>query len=430
MSGTAEAEFRREAVAINLARIPWLLAVSLGLALWAVVGLAGDEAAGSLRLALLLDMACAALFLALGRPVRRLPAASPWRVAYVWAAVVGALAFMDGYYFLVGRAYGQSPAYILGVVTAGAVFLLPPRLFLPLLLANHLVYAALLAALAGPEVARLPVLVENTTGAAVAGLATLLLYRARRDEFLQRRALAAANRALARRNAELADLMAITAHDLRSPLIGMRDLLALAAGAPPPARLGAMLDHARRTCAELIALVGRLLDAHAAEARAEGPPALAPADLGAAVRAAAARAEIRAAPRGIALALDLPGEPVVLAVDAPTLGQVLDNLLSNAVKASPPGATVNVRLAPAAGGWHCDVADAGPGVPEAERAALFRKFHRGAGAAEGEAGSGLGLFIAATLIQAMGGRVEHHPVAPHGALFRIVFAGPGGGEGP
>ncbi len=74
------------------------------------------------------------------------------------------------------------------------------------------------------------------------------------------------------------------------------------------------------------------------------------------------------------------------------------------------------------GGWCCDVADDGPGIPEAERAALFQKFHRGANPpVAGEAGSGLGLFIVASLMQAMGGRVEHRPVEPHGSVFRMMF---------
>jgi signal transduction histidine kinase len=40
-------------------------------------------------------------------------------------------------------------------------------------------------------------------------------------------------------------------------------------------------------------------------------------------------------------------------------------------------------------------------------------------------GSGLGLFIAASLMQAMGGRIDYRPVAPHGSLFRIAFSAGG-----
>lgn len=416
------AVFAREVVDINLRRIPWLLVASMLLALWPIAGFWNDVSTDWLRWVLIIDLLSAGLFLALNLWVRRRPPDSSWRWLYVWTAVFLALAYMDGYYFLVGRSFGQNPVYILGVIMAGTVFLLPPRQFLPLLVLNHLVYGALLKAQPDTGVDLLPVLIENTTGATVAGLVSILLYRARREEFYQRRALASANRALARRNAQLNDLMAITAHDLRSPLLGMRDLLTLAGRSSLPMQVGDLLGRVTRTCSELIALVGRLLDAHAAEERSERPLPVAPADVAELVTQAAERVRPRAEQRGVAVTLDLPAAPVDLLVDAPALGQVLDNLLSNAVKFSPSGASVAVRLARDGGRWRCDVTDSGPGIPETERASLFEKFHRGTNQPPSdEAGSGLGLFIAASLMQAMGGRVDYLPAEPHGAQFRVTF---------
>jgi signal transduction histidine kinase len=421
----AAEDFRREVVDINLRRIPWLLVASMVLALWPIAGFWHDDSWAWLRLVLIVDMASAGLFLAFNFPVRRLPGDSLWRSLYVWAAVFLALAYMDGYYFLVGYSAGQNPVYILGVITAATVFLLPPQKFLPLLILNHLVYCALLNARADAGTDLLPVFIENTTGAVVAGLVSVLLYRARREEFFQRRALAAANRVLARRNDQLNDLMAITAHDLRGPLLGMRDLLVLAGRTPPAERLGEMLGRVSRTCSELIALVNRLLDAHAAEEQAEKSLTLVACDVREEVKAAVERARPRAEARGIAVTLDLPPEPAHLPVNGPALGQVLDNLLSNAIRFSPSGAAVLVRLARDGDRWRCDIADNGPGIPAADRATLFQKFQRGTNApATGEASSGLGLFIVATLMQAMGGQVDYLPVEPRGSLFRITFGEP------
>lgn len=416
-------DFRHEVIDINIRRIPWLLVASMLLALWPIAMLWHDESVGWLRRILMVDVASATLFIALGFWLRRLPRGSFWRSFYVWAAVFLLLAYMDGYYFLVGQSFGQNPVYILGVITVATVFLLPPQQILPLLFVNHLVYCALLKTQAGPGVDLLVVFIQNTTGATVAGLASLLLYRAHREEFFQRRALAAANRALARRNDQLNDLMAITAHDLRGPLLGMRDLLVLADRAPPTGRLGEILGHVGRSCRDLISLVNRLLDAHAAEAQVETPPALARCDLRGVVTAAVERAHPQAAARSIALDFRTPDEPVELPMNAPALGQVLDNLLANAIKFSPPGAAVRLRLAREDDRWRCDVADDGPGIPETERASLFQKFHRGIHSrAAGEASGGLGLFIAASLMGAMGGRVDYVPRQPTGSLFRVTFA--------
>ncbi|MDP1962128.1 MAG: HAMP domain-containing sensor histidine kinase [Reyranella sp.] len=415
-------DFRREVVAVNLRRIPWLLVASMLLALWPISMLWHDASSSWLRWALIVDTASAGLLLALNFRMRRLSPDSPWPSVYIWTVAFLALAYMDGYYFLVGQSFGANPIYILGVVTTATMFLLPPQRFLPLLFANHVVYCALLKTQAGPEAALLVVFIQNTTGATVAGLASILLYRVHRDEFFQRRALAAANCVLAKRNGELNDLMAITAHDLRSPLLGMRDLLVLADRAPPSGRLGEILGHVGRTCAELIALVDRLLDAHAAEEQAKKALPLVPCDVRGVVAAAVERARGRAEGRGITMDLQLPDGPAELPVNAPALGQVFDNLLSNAIKYSPPGGSVVTRLARVGGAWLCDVMDGGPGIPVAERATLFQKFHRGTNPLPaGEASSGLGLFIAATLMQAMGGRVDYLPVSPHGSLFRVVL---------
>jgi signal transduction histidine kinase len=415
-------DFRREVVDVNVRRIPWLLIASMLLALWPIAMMWQDESVGWLRRALMVDAVSAGLFIALGFWLRRLPSGSPWRSLYVWAAVVLLLAYMDGYYFLVGQSFGQNPVYILGVITAATIFLLPPPQFLALLFVNHLVYCALLKTLAAPGTDLLVVFIQNTTGATVAALVSILLYRAHREAFFQRRALASANRALARRNDQLNDLMAITAHDLRGPLLGMRDLLGLAGRAPATARLGETLEHVERSCGDLISLVNRLLDVHAAEARAEKPAVLVRCDLRDLVAAAVGRVRPGAEARGVALDVRMPDGPAEAAVDPPALGQVLDNLLANAIKFSPPGGAVQVGLAREEGRWRCDVADDGPGIPEPERVSLFQKFHRGGHPrTAGETSGGLGLFIAATLMGAMGGRVDYVPRQPAGSLFRITF---------
>lgn len=418
----AWAAFAREAIDVNLRRIPWLLAASMALALWPLASYWSDPQMAWLRAILLIDLASAALFLALNVAVRRLPRDSRWRDAYVWTAVVLALAYMDGYYFLVARSFGQNPSYILGVILAATFFLLPPRLFLPLLVANHLVYCAALARHPGIEAEFLVVLIQNTTGAVVAGLVSLLLYQAQREAYRQRQALATANRFLVRRNEQLNELMAITAHDLRGPLLGMRDLVGLARKAADDRRRGEMLERVAQACADLVGLVNRLLRAHAAEEQAERALVLAPCDIREVARQAVERVRPRADGRAIALTVRLPALPVSVRVDPAALGQVLDNLLFNAVKFSPPGGAVELRVLHEDGFWRCEVADAGPGIDVAERATLFQKFRRGAApAAEGVEGSGLGLYIAATLMRAMGGDIEHRPVLPHGALFRLTF---------
>ncbi|MBY0320687.1 MAG: HAMP domain-containing histidine kinase [Reyranella sp.] len=416
------AAFEQEAIDVNLRRIPWLLGATMILALWPIASFWSDREMAWLKTVLVFDLASAALFLALNIPARRQPRESGWRSAYVWLTVVLALAYMDGYYFLIARSFGQNPSYILGVIMTAAFFLLPPRRFLPLLLANHLIYCVVLARQPGIGAEFVAVLIQNSTGAVVAGLVAVLLFRAHREEYLQRQALAVANRFLVRRNEQLNDLMAITAHDLRAPLLGMRDLLGLARKASDDGRRGDILDRVATACADLVGLVSRLLRAHAAEEQAERGLTLVPRDVRDIVREAIERVSPRAGRRGLAFDVRLPDAPAVLRVDAMALGQVLDNLLFNAVKFSPDGGGIMVGLLHESGGWRCEVGDDGPGIPVEERASLFQKFHRGsARAAEDDEGSGLGLFIAATLMRAMGGDVEYRQRGAKGATFVLTF---------
>lgn len=89
------------------------------------------------------------------------------------------------------------------------------------------------------------------------------------------------------------------------------------------------------------------------------------------------------------------------------LSQVLDNVLGNAMKYSPAGSTIEVRLEKSRGEAVLSVADEGIGVSPDEVEAIFRPFYRTTLARKaGHAGTGLGLTIAARLLQTMRGRIE------------------------
>src|SRR5206468_21281 len=105
--------------------------------------------------------------------------------------------------------------------------------------------------------------------------------------------------------------------------------------------------------------------------------------------------------------------------DGARLRQVLVNLIGNAVKFTPVDGTVTVVLATAgARGAFAElrVTDTGPGIPEADRAAIFEAYFRSAGAA-GAAGVGLGLAISQALVQQMGGSLSVESELGKGSSF-------------
>ncbi len=237
----------------------------------------------------------------------------------------------------------------------------------------------------------------------------------------QNSALVRANDHLAAHNTELNSLMAIAAHDLRSPLFGLRNLLDLAAQRPPSSAAGlqSLLKEAGASVSDMLGLVGRLLEAH--EAEAESSPLLQRCDLRRNLAEAVRRAGPAAKSYGIALTIDEQTAPVTAMVDRDGLDQILDNLLSNALRFSPAGSSVRLILGIDEHPF-IEVADEGIGIQTEQQSQLFGKFQRGIQRPlHGPRGSGLGLYIVRTLALRMGAECIYWPGGKGGSVFRVIL---------
>ncbi|MBK6848846.1 MAG: HAMP domain-containing protein [Proteobacteria bacterium] len=113
--------------------------------------------------------------------------------------------------------------------------------------------------------------------------------------------------------------------------------------------------------------------------------------------------------------LELLATPGRVDGDAARLRQVLANLVLNAAQASPRDSAIEVSCAPdAAGGYELSVADRGSGIAEADRARLFEPFF-----SRRSGGSGLGLAVCQSLIQAHGGAISAEARPGGGTLMRV-----------
>ena len=126
--------------------------------------------------------------------------------------------------------------------------------------------------------------------------------------------------------------------------------------------------------------------------------------------------------RDIALELDLPERPPVVRADRDRVVQVLVNLLSNAGKFTAPGTGV-VRVATGVqdGLAWTSVTDNGPGIPAAEQAAVFEKFHQSGSSTDRPAGTGLGLPISREIVRRSGGTLELRSAPGEGATFTFTL---------
>ena len=116
--------------------------------------------------------------------------------------------------------------------------------------------------------------------------------------------------------------------------------------------------------------------------------------------------------------IDLPDEPLAAEADPEKVRQVFNILVENALRYSPQGGKVTVGARRNADRVEVRVVDEGMGIPASEREWIFRKFYRAETAArDGAAGTGLGLFIAKELVNAMGGRIWVDSTEGEGSSF-------------
>ncbi len=107
-----------------------------------------------------------------------------------------------------------------------------------------------------------------------------------------------------------------------------------------------------------------------------------------------------------------------LYVDRAQMDRVFVNLIGNAIKYTPPAGRVSVHSSSHNGTVEIRIRDTGPGIPADQQSLLFGKYQRLSPATQTE-GTGLGLFIAKSMIDAHGGRVRVESAPHHGATFIV-----------
>jgi two-component system sensor histidine kinase TctE len=192
------------------------------------------------------------------------------------------------------------------------------------------------------------------------------------------------------------------AHQLRTPLAGLRAHAELALAQPLPQACRAELEQVHGASVRTARLANQLLALARVEAGARTPEARAGANLKQVVEGAADEWVHRALDRDIDLGFELADATV--SGDAFLLREALANLVHNALEYTPPGGRVTVRTANGAARVRLEVEDDGPGIAPAERARVLERFYRAPGTAG--TGSGLGLAIVREIAAAHGAEVE------------------------
>jgi two-component system sensor histidine kinase TctE len=213
------------------------------------------------------------------------------------------------------------------------------------------------------------------------------------------------------------EFLATVAHQLRTPLSGMRLQLEWLAqrhrNDPDTVHSVDMMLQANE---RLIRQTNQLLSLERAEPGRFRRARLEPLDLAALVGEAVQGFVDQAAAKDIDLGFELA--PAPLRGDRFLLRDLIDNLVDNALRYTPDKGHVTVRCCVEAGAALLLVEDSGPGIAPEQRAAVFERFVR---LDERTTGSGLGLAIVRDIAQVHGAEVTLGERPGGGAVFSVRF---------
>jgi signal transduction histidine kinase len=119
---------------------------------------------------------------------------------------------------------------------------------------------------------------------------------------------------------------------------------------------------------------------------------------------------------------NIPEELPIIKTDPEHLAQVLDNLVSNAIKFTATPGKVSLSIHVDTGQIQFLVSDTGIGIPLEEQAQLFIPFHRVVQPGWKAPGLGLGLSIAKSITESLGGWISLSSVPGQGSTFIVTLS--------
>lgn len=237
--------------------------------------------------------------------------------------------------------------------------------------------------------------------------------RTRRQDLTIRRQLTELRRVSALKD----DLVALVAHDLRSPLGTVLSLVRLARDDPHDPEAIRDLDVALLAAERVREIAEDLLQIRLLE-HGDYTPARARVSVEDLVESAIAPLRPQADAREVSFHVGVEGDPR-FELDARLVARAIQNLVANALKYGPRGEPIDVAVRRDGPSLLLEVADRGPGVPDAVRSGGFRELTEEERRADPRRGHGLGLRLVQLVGRVHGGDVEVLGRPGGGALLRL-----------
>ena len=216
------------------------------------------------------------------------------------------------------------------------------------------------------------------------------------------------------------NMVADVAHELRTPLSNLRGYLeAVGDGViKPDADTIRSLDEEATLLSRLVDDLQELSLTEAGELKLVCQAE----DISELINQAVAAVRAQAEAKGVSVTIDLPDELPPVNIDSHRISQVLRNLLENAVAHTAQGDSITVTAEQRDNWVEVAVADTGGGIPTEDLPYIFERLYRvDKSRARATGGSGLGLTIARSLVEAHGGRIEAQSELGKGSRFTFTI---------
>ncbi|MFN3739745.1 MAG: ATP-binding protein [Thermodesulfovibrionales bacterium] len=224
------------------------------------------------------------------------------------------------------------------------------------------------------------------------------------------------NRLLNEANRKKSDFIARASHELRTPLTSIKGALDYLGHRLNMLGLngdeGEFVEMIKRNTDRLIRMVNDMLDIEKIEAGLQELN-IRESDLCFIINECLENFKLDAESKRIKFSLDM--EPSLLCpVDEERIKQVFTNLLSNALRWSPPDSGISIKAKRLNGMVTVEISDSGPGIAPEEQHKVFEKFYK-----RSKDGTGLGLTIAKSIVEAHGGEIGVESDGKQGSTFYV-----------
>jgi two-component system sensor histidine kinase TctE len=210
--------------------------------------------------------------------------------------------------------------------------------------------------------------------------------------------------------------LADAAHQMKTPLAGLRTQAELALRETDPQQLKRSLRQIASSTERATHLINQLLTLARAEHQTADPARFEVIELNALARSVVQELVPDAISRRVDLGFEPADRPVRVVAVPLLLREMLLNLVDNSLRYTPSGGSVTIGIRQQGSAAFIDVEDTGPGIPEGERQRVFDRFYRILGT--NVDGSGLGLAIVREIVERHDGllRVGDNPSTTNPAL--------------